>query len=552
MKERTRREKEESNRRIKELEGEIASRPTVFVPTPSAPTPVVTPSAPPATPSAPASTNNNSNNNAPPTPKPTNNAPPTPKPTNNARPTPKPANNARPTPKPANNAESEAVKKIRGLRLPRNLEKSIIKRFRYNNVNTVVTLARETKRLQDQVNRLSNLTPRDRAEFIGKMLKDGNYDTVLGEARKKNNETREGKETNAKKRAKEDEIKRKMLNIAKGDRAYLKSYMIGERIESASKINQNKLKEKVGKDMEVAKLKAKAVGPGLFGAAPRPKLVYISKNNYEEELQKATKKKTEKESRNKQKGDEETEAKEILNREKGDLPLYERQRLYAAWSRNRNTDELKKQVESRVKVFQLSKNNNIGWSVEKIDKEVKAGKINVSIISDVRFKKRIEGIKKKKNQEEADKTRLKLNQERVKQEEKEKKRREASEAREAKAAEKTRREEEKAAEKERIKNKRERNEATLKTKNDLTNDDHRKIMKKWKPDGFNLNREIEAARAKKLANEQKATKKREETRRNAKLAELKRKAGGRVSKAGRGGQWTDKTIEEAAKASRRS
>ena len=36
-------------------------------------------------------------------------------------------------------------------------------------------------------------------------------------------------------------------------------------------------------------------------------------------------------------------------------------------------------------------------------------------------------------------------------------------------------------------------------------------------------------------------------RRNAKLAELKRKAGGRVSKAGRGGQWTDKTIEEAAK-----
>ena len=145
------------------------------------------------------------------------------------------------------------------------MEKSIIKRFRYNNVNTVVTLARETKRLQDQVNRLSNLTPRDRAEFIGKMLKDGNYDTVLGEARKKNNETREGKETNAKKRAKEDEIKRKMLNIAKGDRAYLKSYMIGERIESVSKINQNKLKEKVGKDWRP---KLKAIWTGLFGAAP--------------------------------------------------------------------------------------------------------------------------------------------------------------------------------------------------------------------------------------------------------------------------------------------
>ena len=87
----------------------------------------------------------------------------------------------------------------------------------------------------------------------------------------------------------------------------------------------------------------------------------------------------------------------------------------------RNTDELKKQVESRVKVFQLSKNNNIGWSVEKIDKEVKAGKINVSIISDVEFKKRIEGIRRK-NQEEADKTRLKLNQERVNR--KEEKRRE--------------------------------------------------------------------------------------------------------------------------------
>ena len=126
-----------------------------------------------------------------------------------------------------------------------------------------------------------------------------------------------------------------MLNIAKGDRAYLKSYMIGERIESASKINQNKLKEKVGKDMEVAKLKAKAVGPGLFGAAPRPKLVYISKNNYEEELQKATKKKTEKESRNKQKGDRNPSEGDFESR-KGDLPLYERQRLYAAWSQTKH------------------------------------------------------------------------------------------------------------------------------------------------------------------------------------------------------------------------
>tara|TARA_Y100001958_G_scaffold59638_1_gene40135 strand:- start:2930 stop:7561 length:4632 start_codon:yes stop_codon:yes gene_type:complete len=639
MKERTRREKEESNRRIKELEGEIASRPTVFVPTPSAPTPVVTPLAPPATPSAPtpsvapsapASTNNNSNNNA----------PPTPKPTNNARPTPKPANNA-----PANNAESEAVKKIRGLRLPRNLEKSIIKRFRYNNVNTVVTLARETKRLQDQVNRLSNLTPRDRAEFIGKMLKDGNYDTVLGEARKKNNETREGKKKNAAraeqtlKESKEKRVKEaEMLKIARGDRAYLQSYMSFRNFESASNIDEKKLRAKVVKDMKVAELKAAVAEPrGLFGAAPRPKLVYISPKTYDKELQNAENKKKEKENRNKQikkkKEDKETEAKRILNDEKGDLPLYERQRLYAAWSRNRNIDELKKQVESRVKVFQLSKNNTIGWSVAKIDKEAKG--MNVSdpeFGAKIRKLKMIETEKeaKKKNQAEARKV--------FKQEEKEK-------ARKEKAAEKLKEAETREREKKERKNKEEanRSEAAIQkirnreargkeisarisespnlntvAKNrlieNIAKDFQGRKAEQWMKNGWEkkVNARIKSTKQKENREKAKANHRKnslqqvrnrdargkeisarieartnlnavaknkligsiakdfkgkkadqwmrsdwnwrvkvderiELARRNAKLAELKRKAGGRVSKAGRGGQWTDKTIEEAAK-----
>ena len=651
MKERTRREKEESNRRIKELEGEIASRPTVFVPTPPAPTPVVTPSAPPATPSAPtpsvapsapASTNNNSNNNAPPTPKPTNNARPTPKPTNNA-----PVNNVKkPTNKNKNDnvprlinkadPKSKAYQNIRTFGLPRGLESSITRRLKTAtnaNVENVVTLARETKRLQGQLDLLKHLKRGEREQFLMGMLANGTtYNSILKNARKKNNETREGKETNAAQaektraeRAKEAE----MLKIARGDRDYLKSYMIDEKIESASKINQKQLKEKVDKDMKIAQSKAAVAERtrGLFGAAPRPKLVYISRNKYDKELQNAENKEKAKKNRNsqikKEKEDKETEAKRILNREKGDLPLYERQRLYAAWSRNRNTDELKKQVESRVKVFQLSKNNNIGWSVAKIDKEAKG--MNVSdpeFGAKIRKLKMIETEKeaKKKNQAEARKV--------FKQEEKEK-------ARKEKAAEKLKEAETREREKKERKNKEEanRSEAAIQkirnreargkeisarisespnlntvAKNrlieNIAKDFQGRKAEQWMKNGWEkkVNARIKSTKQKENREKAKANrdargkeisariearnnlnavaknkliesiakefkgKKADQwmkssdwnwrvkvderidlARRNAKLAELKRKAGGRVSKAGRGGQWTDKTIEEAAK-----
>ena len=294
---------------------------------------------------------------------------------------------------------------------------------------------------------------------------------------------------------------------------------------------------------------------------------------------------------------------------------------------------MKKQVESRVKVFQLSKNNTIGWSVAKIDKEAKG--MNVSdpeFGAKIRKLKMIETEKeaKKKNQAEARKV--------FKQEEKEK-------ARKEKAAEKLKEAETREREKKERKNKEEanRSEAAIQkirnreargkeisarisespnlntvAKNrlieNIAKDFQGRKAEQWMKNGWEkkVNARIKSTKQKENREKAKANHRKnslqqvrnreargkeisarieartnlnavaknkligsiakefkgkkadqwmksdwkwrvkvderiELARRNAKLAELKRKAGGRVSKAGRGGQWTDKTIEEAAK-----